>query len=1061
MTRSRMVTKLSNLHLIRWLAISFVAVLISISLISSAPGVSAQSGYEGDVTPRPNGKNGVPNQNDYEQIGRFATGVDKAAEGSEFQRADNAPRSTKGDGKIGIADLVQAMRYAAELDPLTAAGGPTVAIAAAPAGAVPSGLSPEAAREVKLGTPTFASTTVTIPIELVAQGNENALGFTLAFDKNAISNPVAVLGSDASSALLLLNPIEIFSGRLGVGVALPAGQKFSAGLKQVLRVTFTINPAMFGQVTPVGFASSPVDLEISDDLGNLIDQRIFTGDQITLNYPIPAVSALNPGAAFAGDPSSFTLGVIGTNFVNGSVVRWNGSTLITTFQSSTLLTATVPAALIASAGTATITVFNPTPGGGVSNPLTFFINNPVPSLTGLGFATIAAGGGAGTLEITGNGFVPGSVVFWNGRPCPTRFISRTRLIVDYAASDIVCAGIIRVTVVSPAPGGGTSVVQTFSIAPTVTAINPTIAYVGGNTFTLTVTGTGFCEGARIRVNGTPRTSTVVSPNQITTTINASELTQAANWPISVVSADGVTSNAITLPISDCTPATARVTLASTLDFGTATPAREAIVPRTSRTFTVENTGCQTLNLSFAFRRTGDDVTSGKITNTDDSGTFILYNTTSGANTEIRSGQVISIPGFRAWSFRIDFDPKIPAPAGRTTNLAASQVISDVINSTLTILQGANTVGTSSLTGRVETQSRFIDPLAPRQSPLVVFIKSGSDEFTVEASGYDADTNITQYAYQFYDQSGNRVGQPQSYDLNLRGLGFLKGQSFTIVRKFTARDTGLNANQVQVFFYDADGTQSFATSGPVGTQRGRIVNATTVSAASFSAESVTTEGIASAFGESLSSKTEGSSTLPLPTELGDVKVYITDANMVERPAPLFFVSPTQINYLIPTGTVPGDAKVVIVSKGSVVSTGNVKIAEMAPALFTANSDGKGAPAAYAVRVKPDNTQSTESVALFDAAQNKFVPAPINLGTSDEQVVLVLFGTGIRYYSSMNKVSAKIAGVEAPVDYAGPQGQYIGLDQVNIRIPRSLIVGGEVDLVLSVDGKPSNPVRIHVR
>jgi uncharacterized protein (TIGR03437 family) len=63
--------------------------------------------------------------------------------------------------------------------------------------------------------------------------------------------------------------------------------------------------------------------------------------------------------------------------------------------------------------------------------------------------------------------------------------------------------------------------------------------------------------------------------------------------------------------------------------------------------------------------------------------------------------------------------------------------------------------------------------------------------------------------------------------------------------------------------------------------------------------------------------------------------------------------------------------------------------------------------------------------------------------------------------MNNVAAKIAGVPAQVDYAGPQGHYVGLDQVNIHIPRSLIVGGEVDLVLTVDGKPSNPVRIHVR
>lgn len=1057
MTRLRMVTKPHNLSRLRWIILGLIATLLSLSLISSSLHVSAQSGYEGDVTPRPMGKSGAATQNDYEQIARFALGVESSNAGSEFQRADCAPRGALGDGRVGIADLVQAMRYASGLDPLTAAGGPTAAVEVMTA--TPSAQT-EAAREVKLGTPTYTATTITVPIELVALGNENALGFTLAFDQNALSAPIAVLGTDALTGLLITNPTQVGSGRLGVGIALSAGQKFAAGVRQILRVTFNIAPAAYGQMTPIGFASSPVQLEISDDLGNLLDQRIFTGDQITLNYAVPVISALNPGTAFAGDPSSFTIGVIGTYFVNGSVVRWNGTNLTTTFQSSTLLTALVPASLIAAAGTANVTVFTPTPGGGLSNSLTFSIINPVPSLSSLSISTIAAGGAAGTFDVVGNGFVNGSVVFWSGRPMPTTFVSRTRLRVTYTAADIICAGIISVTVVSPAPGGGTSIAQTFAIAPTITSINPTIAYVGDSSFTLTVTGTGFCPGARVSVNGVARVSTVVSATQITTTINASELNGDKTLPISVESADGVVSNAVPFTVSTCSPAKANVTLASTLDFGTAPPAREPIANRPSRTFTVANTGCQTLNLSFAIRRTGEDVTSGKITNPDDSGTFVLFNTTGGANTEIRSGAVITIPGGRAWTFRLDFDPKIPTPAGRVTNLAASQVIPDVINSTLTILQGANTVGTANLTGRVETPSRFIDPLAPRNVPLVIFTKSGSDEFTVEASGYDSDTNITQYAYQFYDSNGLRVGQPQIYDVNLRGLGLLKGQSFTIIRKFTARDSGNAANQVQVFFYDSDGS-AYATSGPIGTGRGRIVNATSVSAASFSASAVTTEGIASAFGESLSSRTEASSTLPLPTELGDVKVYVTDANMVERAASLFFVSPTQINYLIPAGTVPGEAKVVIVSKGAVVATGNVAIAEMAPAFFTANSDGKGAPAAYAVRVKPDNSQSTEAVAQFDAVQNKFVPAPINLGSPDEQVILVLFGTGIRYYSSMNKVSAKIAGVEAVVDYAGPQGQYVGLDQVNIRIPRSLLVGGEVDLVLTVDGKASNAVRIYVR
>ncbi len=1057
MKRQRMVAKSGNFRIIRWIAICLVAALLSVGLTSSAPIVSAQSGYEGDVTPRPTGKNGAVAPADLEQIGRFAMNLDTVNEGSEFQRADVAPRSTLGDGRVGIADVVQAMRYAAGLDPLTTAAGPTAPPTSSATG---NSAHPEAVSEVRIGTPTFSPGTMTIPVELVSMGTENALGLTLAFDPGKLSNPVAVLGNDATTGLILLNPGQVASGRLGVGMALPPGQKFSLGVRQILRVTFNVTPASLGTTTPIGFASSPVQLEIADSMGILIEQRIFTGGTVTINNPTPIITSLNPSSAFAGD-ASFTLGVIGTNFVSGSVVRWGSTNLVTTFQSATLLTAAVPASLIATAGTASITVINPSPGGGASNALIFAINNPVPTLTGLGFTTIAAGSASGTFAVNGNGFVPGSIVFWNGRPCPTRFISRTQLIVDYLAADIACAGIIRVTVVSPAPGGGTSVVQTFTIAPTIVAINPTVAFVGGSAFTVTVTGAGYCEGTRIRVNGTPRTSTIVSQNQITTTITAADLSAAGTLQISVVSADGVVSNSVPLRVDICAPAQARVTIASALDFGTAEPARAAIDGRPSQTFTVQNIGCQPLTLGFTTRRTGADVTSGKIVNTDDSGTFVLYNITGGVNQEIRSGSTVTFGEGRTWTFRIVFDPKIPTPAGAISNLAASQVISDLLTSTFTILQGSTAVGTSSLTGRVESNSRLINPLAPRLDPAVIFIKSGGDEFTVEASGYDADTNIFQVAYQFFDANGNRVSNPQVFDVNLQSLGLLKGQSFSLVKKFTAKDTGLNAQYVRAFLYESDGKQSFATSGLIGTGRGRIVNATSVSAASYSPGSVATEGIVSVFGEDFGAKAESATSTPLPKELGETRVYVTDANLVERVAPLFFVSPTQINYLIPEGTVPGDAKVVIANKGTVVSTGTVKVTEMAPAFFTANADGKGAPAAYAIRVKADNSQVSEAVAEYDSAQKKFVPAPISFGAQEDQIFLVLFGTGVRYYSSMGNVKATIAGVEAEVHYAGPQGQYVGLDQVNIRVPRSALVGGEVDLVLSVDGMKSNPVRVHIR
>src|SRR5208337_4081060 len=122
--------------------------------------------------------------------------------------------------------------------------------------------------------------------------------------------------------------------------------------------------------------------------------------------PVPATTSLSPTRATAGG-AAFALTVNGSGFVNGSVVQWNGSNRTTTYVSSSQLTAVITAADIAAAGTAQVTVFNPTPGGGTSNAQTFTIinANPVPETTSLSPTRATAGGTAFALTVNGSGFV--------------------------------------------------------------------------------------------------------------------------------------------------------------------------------------------------------------------------------------------------------------------------------------------------------------------------------------------------------------------------------------------------------------------------------------------------------------------------------------------------------------------------------------------------------------------------------------------------------------------------------------------------------------------------------
>ncbi len=118
-------------------------------------------------------------------------------------------------------------------------------------------------------------------------------------------------------------------------------------------------------------------------------------------------------------------------------------------------------------------------------------------------------------------------------------------------------------------------------------------------------------------------------------------------------------------------------------------------------------------------------------------------------------------------------------------------------------------------------------------------------------------------------------------------------------------------------------------------------------------------------------------------------------------------------------------------------------------------------AIALRIKADGSQSYEPVAQFDAAQGKVVAVPIDLGSETDQVFLLLFGTGIRLRSALSGVSTRIGGADAQVVFAGAQGEFVGLDQVNARLPRSLIGRGEVDILLTVDGQAANLARVSIR
>lgn len=296
--------------------------------------------------------------------------------------------------------------------------------------------------------------------------------------------------------------------------------------------------------------------------------------------------------------------------------------------------------------------------------------------------------------------------------------------------------------------------------------------------------------------------------------------------------------------------------------------------------------------------------------------------------------------------------------------------------------------------------------------------------------------------------------------------------------FTGASAVKFANNVAAQFTVTSDTQitaivpNGAVSGPITISKPNCSDAQTasftvfgavasVSAASFLGQALASESMVAAFGTNLATSLQIANTTPLPTTLAGTTVKVRDGAGVERLSPLFFVAPAQVNYLIPPETATGAATITITSGGGAISVGATQIANVAPGFFTANSSGQGVPSAVAIRVRQDGSQSFEPVAQFDQAQGRFVPLPIDLGPPTDQVILVMFGTGMRNVSSLAAAALTIGGVNAELLYVGAQGGFVGLDQINARLPRSLIGRGEVDVSLTLDGRTANTVRISVK
>jgi uncharacterized protein (TIGR03437 family) len=216
--------------------------------------------------------------------------------------------------------------------------------------------------------------------------------------------------------------------------------------------------------------------------------------------------------------------------------------------------------------------------------------------------------------------------------------------------------------------------------------------------------------------------------------------------------------------------------------------------------------------------------------------------------------------------------------------------------------------------------------------------------------------------------------------------------------------------------------------------------TLVNAASYGS-AIASDSVATIFGGNLA-QTTASATLDangqLPVELASTRVEINGVA-----APLFYVSPGQINLVVPGGLTAGTATVVIRSTvfGSTRS-GAALVRAVAPGVFTSDASGAGPGA------------------ILNAVTYR--PAPFVVQTADiaadTRTRIAVYGTGLRYAGTVTALAQDSAGNRhsLTVEYAGVAPGFFGLDQVNLLLPPDLDGAGTVSLSLTADGNAANVV-----
>jgi hypothetical protein len=384
--------------------------------------------------------------------------------------------------------------------------------------------------------------------------------------KLSVVDGTQVVAADAGNNVQVSNPVPTVStlAPSSVLVGSPAGNITVTGTNFVSGITLAVNGSL-RNTTYVSDTQLTASLTADDFLSaaplllNAVNPQPGGGASGTIAFvvanPLPTIASVSPSELKAGS-SPTTVDVVGTGFVAGTGVLVNGASRPATVISTTAMKVALTSADLVNAGSLGITVVNSAPGGGISASAAIAIDNPVPGAITLTPASAIAGTGTAQVTVAGSNFVSASVVYVNGQPRTTTYVSATQLVASLTSADLATAGTLSIVATNPGPGGGSTAAASLAVnnpAPGSITVTPNLVTTGIATVTpITVTGANFVPSTVVQINGSSHPTTFISSTQLVSSLTVADQATAGSLSINAFTPTpgGGTSSAASIAINN-------------------------------------------------------------------------------------------------------------------------------------------------------------------------------------------------------------------------------------------------------------------------------------------------------------------------------------------------------------------------------------------------------------------------------------------------------------------------------------------------------------------------------